>query len=77
MEGGIPTQEFVDAYIDNWRKERDSDELLKDDAVTSEKLSSLFCIADLFNPEEDREEYEFDETRLRLEMKKILDGTSS
>ncbi|MEI8634959.1 colicin immunity domain-containing protein [Vibrio sp. PP-XX7] len=29
----------------------------------NECLSSIFCLADLFNPDADREEYEFDDVR--------------
>jgi hypothetical protein len=74
LRGSIPVDEFVDEYVDGWRAERDSDELLADDPTTSEKLSSIFCVVDLYNPDEDREEYEFDEARLRAEVQKLLEG---
>ncbi len=70
----IPVAEFVDAYVDAWRAERDSGEILKDDPITSEKLSSIFCVVDMYNPDDDREEYEFDEARRRKETQKNLDG---
>ena len=74
--GRIPVDEFVDQYIDRWRAERDSDELLVDEPTTSEKLSSIFCVVDLYNEDEDREAYEFDEARLREEVKKLFEGTN-
>jgi hypothetical protein len=69
-----PVDLFVAAYIDAWRAERDSNEILLDDPITSEKLSSFFCLVDLYNPEDDREDYEFDEDRLRAETQKVYDG---
>lgn len=74
LQGETPVEEFVDTYSDQWRAERDSDELLADDPITSEKLSSLFCLVDLYNPDDDREDYEYDEERLRVEMQKVFDG---
>jgi len=68
---------FVDQYIDGWRRERDSGELLVDNPETSELLSSAFCIVDLYNPNDDREEYEFDEMRLRSELSRLLESLST
>ena len=76
LRGDIPLNEFVDNYVDDWRAERDSDDLLADDPITSEKLSSIFCIVDLYNPDDDREEYELNETRLREEVQKVFEGIS-
>ena len=73
LRGGIPVNVFVDNYVDDWRAERDSDDLLADDPIRSEKLSSIFCIVDLYNPDDDRELYEFDETRLREEVQKLFE----
>lgn len=74
LRGETPVDVFVDAYADQWRAERDSDELLADDPIASEKLSSFFCLVDLYNPDDDRDDYEYDEERLRLEMQKVFDG---
>ena len=74
LQGQTPVNEFVDAYADQWRAERDSDELLSDDPIISEKLSSFFCLVDLYNPDEDRDDYEYDEERLRSEIQKVFDG---
>lgn len=74
LRGDIPINEFVEKYIDGWRAERDSGELLADNPTTSEKLSSIFCVVDLYNPDEDREEYEFDEAGLRAVIQKLIEG---
>ncbi|TWU08668.1 Bacterial self-protective colicin-like immunity [Symmachiella macrocystis] len=74
LQGEIPVDEFVESYDAKWKAERDSKELLADDPITSEKLSTFFCFADLYNPNDDRFEYEFDEKRLRAEMQKVFDG---
>lgn len=77
LRGDTPVAEFVDSYIDAWRSERDSGAILEDDPVTSEKLSSIFCVADLYNPENDREKYEFDEGQLRNEVRIIIERKGS
>lgn len=63
---------FVDRFISEWKRERDSGKVLSDPPKLSEALSSIFCLADMFNANDDRESYEFDEPRLRLEIGKIL-----
>jgi hypothetical protein len=63
---------FCDQYIRRWKDEGDRGELRLDDGITSEALSTIFCLADLFNPDGDREEYELDEQRLRLEILRVL-----
>ena len=76
LRGNTPAAMFVDIYMDRWRVERDSNRLLADDPLTSEKLSSFFCLADLYNPDDDRKDYEYDEARLRCEMQKVFDRTT-
>ena len=63
---------FADAYIELWKIERDKKILEKDDPVLAECLSSIFLAADMYNPSEEREEYEFDAERLVAEILKIL-----
>jgi hypothetical protein len=65
---------FCNQYIRRWKDERDSGEMLRDDGKTSEALSSIFCLADLYSPNDDREEYELDERSLRLEVQRVLSG---
>ncbi|WP_035061207.1 colicin immunity domain-containing protein [Andreprevotia chitinilytica] len=70
-EGGDPG-EFVDNYAGRWKKERDNGLGGQDNETLSEVLSTIFCLADLFNPEEDREDYEIDEAELRKKMEEVL-----
>jgi len=72
VSGGISPGAFVEAFADGWREERDSGLLVKDDDVLSEKLSTIFCFADLYNPDEDREEYEYDANKLKSEVEKVV-----
>ncbi|MDR2128443.1 MAG: colicin immunity domain-containing protein [Burkholderiaceae bacterium] len=65
--------EFCDDYIRRWKEERGGT-LTHDDARTSEALSTIFCLADLFNPCEDREDYELDEQGLRLKVSEAIRG---
>ena len=66
---------FSDAFIERWKQERDDGQLLQDTPVESEMLSTIFCFADLYNPRPDREDYEFDEGKLRTEVAKLLGVT--
>ena len=64
---------FSDSFILRWKKERDEGKLLQDDPKISEVLSSIFCLADLFNADEDREEYELDANGLREAISNVLE----
>lgn len=68
----ITADVFADSYMTKWKIERDSNLLVQDDDKLSELLSSVFCITDMYNPENDREKYEFNEDQLRHEIKKII-----
>lgn len=72
VSGGLAPEAFVEAFADGWRAERDSGLLVQDDDALSEKLSTIFCFADLYNPDEDREEYEYDATKLKTEVEKLV-----
>jgi hypothetical protein len=76
IDSEISADKFVNEFMDKWREERDSGMFSKDNPQLSKKLSSIFCLADLYNPEEDREEYEYDEDKLRLEIKKIYSSSN-
>ncbi|WP_239423797.1 colicin immunity domain-containing protein [Snodgrassella communis] len=71
----IAPQVFVEAYIELYRIERDNNLLIKDEDSISECLSTIFCLADLYNPESDRDEYELDDQQLieqiEQELKKL------
>lgn len=64
---------FADAYMELWKIERDLDLGSQDTRMLSEVNSTIFLMADLYNPELDRDDYEFDEEKLRLNVKKELE----
>ena len=70
----LDAEQFADSFILRWKEERDSGELLTDPADLSECLSSVFCVADLYNSEMDRFEYELSEPQLRNEVRKLPAG---
>ncbi len=72
VEGKVSAADFANDYITKWKSERDNGRLLQDPPEVSEALSSIYCFADLYNSEPDREEYEFDEERLRQKIKSVL-----
>lgn len=72
MSGKIPANEFADNYMYKWKQERDSNLLGNDEDKLSELLSSVFCVADMYNPDDDRDEYEFNDVQLRNEVNKLL-----
>ena len=69
----ISADGFADSYMMKWKAERDNNLLGKDEDSLSELLSSVFCVADMYNPDDDREEYEFDDEQLRHEISKLMD----
>ena len=64
---------FADAYMELWNIERDLGLASKDSGILSQVNSTIFLMADLYNPEPDRDDYEFDEDILRLNVKLELD----
>ncbi|MCO4857949.1 colicin immunity domain-containing protein [Herbaspirillum sp. WGmk3] len=67
------SERFVSDFIEQWKRERDSGESRLDSPKVSEVLSSIFCLTDLFNPDDDRESYELDEDKLRNEIRKLME----
>ena len=70
--GAVPAEEFADPFMEWWKRERDTSTSLVDPDDVSERLSSIFCLADLYNPTADRKEYELDEDGLRGAVSEIL-----
>lgn len=60
----IDTHCFVNAYIELWRIERDLGISNIDEEKLSLFLASIFYISDLYNPEYDKEEFEFNDKEL-------------
>lgn len=69
----LTADEFSNAYMELWKFERDNNLLQEDESSLSECLSSIFCMADLYNPEPDREEYELDEEQLRVKVVELIE----
>ncbi len=75
-DGRLSAEKFADSYQELWKIERDTGLLIEDPDDLSEILSSIFCLADLFNPDVDREEYELDESALRVQVLEKLNSVS-
>ncbi|WP_454725800.1 MULTISPECIES: colicin immunity domain-containing protein [Cupriavidus] len=63
---------FSEAYIELWKIERDRNVLQLDEPLLSECLSSIFCVADMYESDESRAEYEFDDEMLRSEVESLV-----
>lgn len=72
ISGRIDVHTFVNGYMELWRIERDTNILLNDSGRLSEILSSVFCIADLYNSESDKEYYELGSNELYENIKDEL-----
>lgn len=72
ISGKITANEFADNYMCKWKQERDNNLLGNDEDKLSELLSSVFCVADMYNPDEDRDEYEFNDAQLLNEVNKLV-----
>jgi len=68
----ISADEFADEFIKRWKEERDAGKLTEDSPEMSERLSSIFCLADLYDADPNREKYELDELQLRDKVKAIM-----
>lgn len=69
----IDTNCFVNAYIELWRIERDLGLANIDEEKLNLFLSSVFYMVDLYNPENDKENYEFNDVELFEIISKELD----
>ncbi|QWA30091.1 MULTISPECIES: colicin immunity domain-containing protein [unclassified Pseudomonas] len=72
VAGRLAAEVFSEAYIELWKIERDRNILQLDEPSLNECLSSIFCAADMYEPDESREEYEFDGEMLRSEVASLL-----
>lgn len=73
LNGDIAPQIFSDEYIKAWNNELDANILKDDEANLSECASTIFILADSFNPESDRSEGELDENGFKAEVKATLE----
>jgi hypothetical protein len=70
--GDISADEFSDTFIDRWREEGEDDVYKAEHYELGGRLASIFCLADLYNPDSNRAPYELDESRLREEVRKLV-----
>jgi len=73
-ERKVSADTFVDEFTERWKQEGADGRLLQDPPEMSDTLSTIFCFADLYNPDPDREEYEFDEDTLRNKVHGVLNS---
>lgn len=69
----IDTNCFVNAYIELWRIERDLGLSIMDEEKLNLFLSSIFYMVDLYNPESEKEEYEFNDAELFSKVSEELE----
>jgi hypothetical protein len=72
VAGKIDAEKFCEEFFVGWKTERNAGQLSNDSVEIGEILSTIFCLTDLYNPDDDREEYEYDADRLRAEVGKTL-----
>lgn len=63
---------FSVAFIELWKIEGAHDICALDEPGLSSCLSSIFCVADLYNPEITRAEYEVNEEELRVKVSEFI-----
>jgi hypothetical protein len=66
------TQKFADDYIEEWKIERYGKIFEKYFFLLGATNSSLFILSDCYNGDDDRHDYELDDTAYRLDMKALL-----
>lgn len=72
VAGRLTAEIFSEAYIELWKIERDRKILQLDEPLVNECLSRIFCAADMYEPSETREKYEFDDEMLRSEVATLV-----
>ncbi|MFS7162743.1 colicin immunity domain-containing protein [Serratia proteamaculans] len=69
----INANTFSETYILMWKEERDTGKLTIDGKDVDEASSTIFCLADIYNPAPDRDDYELDEGSLKKEVMATLE----
>lgn len=75
VDGRLSANEFANAYMELWKIERDNNILQEYSSDIDGCLSSIFCSADLYSSDSDKEEYELDEEGLRTQVRNFLRAT--
>lgn len=68
----LDTPSFVNTYIELWRIEQDLGICHQDDKKLSLLLSSIFCLVDLYYPEDDKAEFELNDSELFAKISEEL-----
>ena len=77
VAGRLTAEIFSVAYIELWKIERDRRLLQLDESALNECLSSIFCAADRYEPDESRAEYELDDEVLKSEVARLLTNVAA
>ncbi|MBT0624930.1 colicin immunity protein [Pseudomonas fluorescens] len=72
VNSAIDADTFAASYMTMWKGERDAGLLTTDGEKVDEASSTIFSLADCYNPESDRDEYELDELQLREKIRNTL-----
>ncbi len=72
QEKRLKADEFANCFMELWKYEGAHGLLTNDPESLNECLSSIFCLADLYNSDLDRYEYELDEDQLREQVAILL-----
>lgn len=72
VAGRLTSAIFSEAYSELWKIERDRSVLQLDEPSLSECLSSIFCVADMYEPDKSREAYELDDEMLKAEVANLI-----
>lgn len=75
LAGKVPANEFDLNFVLKWKDEGHRGLLALDDPLLNEVLCNIFSLCELFNKDEDREEYEIDEIELHsrvLEQRRTI-----
>ncbi|WP_459554715.1 colicin immunity domain-containing protein [Lacunimicrobium album] len=69
----VSADEFVSRFMQRWKQEGADGILLNDSPELSVGLSTIFCFADLYNPHDDRNDYELDPNTLKSKVQSVID----
>lgn len=72
QSGRLSADEFSNTYMELWKFEGKEGILSNDDDLLSECLSSIFCLADLYNSSITRKNFELNEAQLRERITGLL-----
>ncbi|MBC3949265.1 colicin immunity domain-containing protein [Pseudomonas folii] len=72
VAGRLTSEIFSEAYSELWKIERDRNVLQLDEPSLSECLSSIFCAADMYEPDQSREVYELDDEILKAKVANLI-----